>query len=44
MLEVIIALTKLENSSLEDLLQAANMKREKRGGFDNKIYLEKVIS
>jgi len=44
MLEVIIALAKLENNSLEDIIEVANKKRQKRGGFDNRIYLEKVIS
>ena len=36
-------LTKLENKSLEDIISLAEDKRAKRGGFDDRIYLEKVI-
>ena len=43
MLEIIIALAKIEDKSLDDIIAIANMKREKRGGFDKKIFLEKVI-
>ena len=43
MVEVIRALAKLENKSLEDIISLAEDKREKRGGFDDRIYLEKVI-
>ena len=42
MIEVITALAKLENKTLDDVIQIANQKREKRGGFDKKIFLEKV--
>lgn len=42
MLEVIISLAKLENKSLDDVIQIANIKREKRGGFKKRIFLEKV--
>ena len=42
MIEVIISLAKLENKSLDDIIKTANKKREKRGGFDRKIFLEKV--
>ena len=42
MLEVMIALARLENKSLEDIITVCDKKREKRGGFDNKIYLESV--
>ena len=42
MLEVISALAKLENKTLDDVIQIANQKREKRGGFDKRIVLEKV--
>lgn len=43
MLEVISALAKLEeNSSLDDVIKTMNQKREKRGGFTQKIFLEKV--
>ena len=43
MLEIIIALAKLEDKSLEDVVEVAKTKRLKRGGFDKKIYLERVI-
>ena len=40
--EVVRALAKLENRSLEDIINLADRK-EKRGGFDNRIFLEKVM-
>ena len=43
MLEIIISLAKLENKSLDDVIEVAKTKREKRGGFEERIYLEKVI-
>lgn len=43
MLEVIRALAKLENKDLNDLIKIADMKNEKRGAFESKIFLEKVI-
>lgn len=43
MLEIIRALAKLENKSLNDVIVIANQKTEKRGGFEEKIFLEKVI-
>ena len=43
MLEVLISLAKLEDKSLKDVIELADRKREKRGGFDKKIFLEKVI-
>lgn len=43
MLEIIIALAKLEEKTLDDVVEVAKAKRLKRGGFDKKIYLEKVI-
>ena len=43
MLEIIISLAKLEDKSLDDVVEVAKSKRLKRGGFDKKIYLEKVI-
>ena len=43
MLEIIISLAKLEEKSLDDVIEVAKTKRLKRGGFDKKIYLEKVI-
>ena len=43
MLEIIISLAKLENKSLDDVIEVAKTKREKRGGFEERIYLEKVM-
>lgn len=43
MLEIIKALAKLENSNLEEVIKISNEKVKKRGAFDKKIYLEKVI-
>lgn len=44
MLEVIKALSKLENSDLNEIALTADKKNEKRGAFEEKIFLEKVIS
>ena len=43
MLEIIISLAKLEEKSLDDVIEVAKTKREKRGGFEERIYLEKVV-
>ena len=43
MIEVIKALALIEGSSLENVIEIANQKKEKRGGFSKKIFLEKVI-
>ena len=43
LIEVAKSLAKSENSSLENIIELANKKREKRGGFEKKIFLEKVI-
>ena len=42
MLEILISLAKLENKSLQDIIKIANIKREKRGDFSKRIFLEKV--
>ena len=42
LLEVIYAIAKEKNIQLSKVEQIRLMKREKRGGFDNKIYLETV--
>lgn len=42
MLEVMTSLAELENKSLDDILNVADQKREKRGGFKEKIYLKSV--
>ena len=44
MLEVIKSLAKLEKKELKDIIEIAKRKNEKRGSFDNKIYLKKVMS
>jgi len=43
MLEIISSLAKLENKTLNDVIETAKNKNIKRGGFENKIFLEKVI-
>lgn len=43
MLEIISSLAKLENKSLDDVMEVMNHKNAKRGGFEKKIFLEKVI-
>lgn len=42
MLEVMIALAKLENKDLDYIIKVATKKCEKRGGFEKRIYLEDV--
>lgn len=42
-LEIIESIAKLENKSLNDVIDKACEKREKRGGFQKRIYLEKTI-
>lgn len=42
MLEVIRSLASLENKDLDDIIEVADLKKEKRGGFSNKIFLERV--
>lgn len=44
MLEIIKALASLEDKTIEDVLEVAEQKAQKRGGFKDKIFLEKVIS
>ena len=41
-LEVMISLARLENKTLDDIINACDKKRKKRGGFDKKIYLSEV--
>ena len=43
MIEIISSLAKLENSTFDEVIKVAKIKKEKRGGFDKKIFLEKVI-
>ena len=44
MLEVIRSLAKLEGSTLQDVINCADNKSAKRGAFEDKIFLEKVIA
>ena len=37
------AIALLENSQLEDIIQIADKKKEKRGGFQKRIFLEKTF-
>jgi len=43
MLEIIKALAKLENKTLDDVIDVSNQKVKKRGAFEKKIFLEKVL-
>ena len=43
MLEVIRALANLEYKNLNEVIAIADKKNEKRGAFEEKIFLEKVI-
>jgi len=43
MLEIIISLASLENKTLDDIITVCDNKRIKRGGFKEKIFLEKVV-
>ena len=42
LLEVMISLAKIENKTLEDIINVCKIKRQKRGSFDKMIYLENV--
>ena len=42
MLEVMISLAGLENKTLEDVEKVRVLKKEKRGGFSKRIYLQDV--
>ena len=42
LLEVMIALANLENKNLEDIINICDRKREQRGGFSRRLYLEGV--
>lgn len=43
-LEVLKALAKLEGATLEDVVTVADRKNTKRGAFEKRIFLEKVVS
>ncbi len=40
--EVLLSICKLENKTIDDVINEANKKREKRGGFEKKLLLEKT--
>lgn len=42
MLEVMLGLAKLEDKELDDIISVMEIKREKRGAFVKKLFLEKV--
>lgn len=42
LLEVMIALGKIQGKSLEDIIKVCEAKRKKRGAFEDMIYLEGV--
>ena len=41
-LEVLKAIAELNNKELDDVIEKANQKRLKRGGFEKRIFLEKT--
>lgn len=41
--EVIKSIAELENKSIDDIIEIANQKRLKRGGFEKRIFLEKTF-
>ena len=43
MIEVIRALGNLENTTIEEIINIADVKNDRRGAFNNKIFLEKVV-
>lgn len=43
MLEIITSLARLEKTNLETIIEIAKKKKAKRGGFEKKLYLEKVV-
>ena len=43
MLEVIKALSRLHNVSLDELIKIANKKAEEKGGFNDRVFLKYVI-
>ena len=43
-LEILRALAKLEGATLEDVIKVSDQKSAKRGAFEKRIYLEKVVA
>lgn len=44
LLEVIKSIAQLEDKTIDDIIEIANQKRLKRGGFEKRIFLEKTLS
>ena len=44
LLEVIKSIVQLEDKTIEDIIETANQKKLKRGGFEKRIFLEKTLS
>ena len=44
LLEVMLAIGKIHHAELEDIIQLCEQKRAKRGGFDQRIFLEGVTT
>lgn len=42
-LELIIAMSRFSGFTLEDIIETADKKRQKNGGFEKRLLLEKVI-
>lgn len=42
-LEIVKSISKLEGKCLDDVIEIADKKRAKRGGFEKRIFLEKTI-
>lgn len=42
-LEVLIAMAKYYDYTLDEIIEESNKKRNKRGGFEERLFLEKVI-
>ena len=43
-LEIIRAIAELNDKKLDDIIEVANQKRLKRGGFEKRIFLEKIYN
>lgn len=41
-LEILSSIASLNNKSIEDIIEIARMKREKRGGFQKRLFLERT--
>lgn len=42
-LEILRAIAKLNGKELDDIIEVADQKKSKRGGFEKRIFLEKTI-